>query len=107
MTETQDGGFRSFRAFYPFYLSQHENPICRALHVVGSLLVIALLAASLLTQRWELLLALPVAGYGFAWAGHVLFEKNRPATFKYPVYSLVGDFVMLRDVLLGRVSLRG
>lgn len=107
MTETQDGGFRSFKAFYPFYLSQHENPACRVLHVVGSLLVIALLATALLTRRWELLLVLPVAGYGFAWAGHVLFEKNRPATFKYPVYSLVGDFVMLRDVLLGRVSLRG
>jgi hypothetical protein len=99
----QTSGFTSFREFYPFYLSQHTHPACRRLHVTGSLLVIALFAAAVLTRRWCLLILLPVAGYCFAWAGHLFFEKNRPATFKNPFYSLAGDFVMLRDILLRRV----
>jgi len=100
--QIQTRKFKSFRAFYPFYLSQHTNRACRGLHVAGTFLVIALFIAALLTRRWSLLVLLPVAGYCFAWAGHFFFEKNRPATFKYPFYSLAGDFVMFRDVLLGR-----
>jgi hypothetical protein len=99
----QSSGFRSFREFYPFYLSQHVHPVCRRLHVVGTSLVIALFIAALLTRHWWLLLLLPVAGYVFAWVGHFFFEKNRPATFTNPVYSLAGDFVMWWDVVRGRV----
>nr|WP_314875962.1 DUF962 domain-containing protein [uncultured Pseudomonas sp.] len=97
--------FRSFAEFYPFYLSEHSNPTCRRLHFVGTSLVIALLAYTIASGKWLLLLLIPVVGYGFAWVGHFMFEKNRPATFDHPWYSLIGDFAMFRDVLLGKVSL--
>jgi hypothetical protein len=97
--------FHSFRAFYPFYLGEHSNRICRRLHVIGSLLVLAILATVLITRHWWGLWLLPLVGYGFAWVGHLFFEKNRPATFKHPVYSLMGDWVMFADVLRGRVRL--
>ncbi len=97
--------FRSFAEFYPYYLGEHSNPTCRRLHFVGTSLVIALLAYSIASANWLLLLAVPVAGYGFAWAGHFFYEKNRPATFTYPLYSLIGDFAMFRDILRGKISL--
>ncbi|WP_226661097.1 DUF962 domain-containing protein [Microbulbifer aggregans] len=96
--------FQSFAEFYPYYLHEHSNLTCRRLHFVGTSLVIALLITSLVSRNWELLWALPVAGYGFAWAGHFFFEHNRPATFKNPFYSLWGDFVMFKDMLLGNVA---
>jgi hypothetical protein len=95
--------FSSFADFYPYYLEEHSNPACRRLHYVGSLLVLAVLAYVLFTQSWLLLLALPVIGYGFAWIGHFVFEKNKPATFKHPLYSFMGDWVMLKDGLTGRI----
>jgi hypothetical protein len=95
--------YQSFREFYPFYLSEHANPTCRRLHFVGTTLVIAFLATAFLTRNaWWLLGAL-VAGYGFAWIGHFFFEHNRPATFTYPVYSFIGDWVMFKDVLTGKI----
>ncbi len=97
--------FRSFAEFYPYYLGEHANPTCRRLHFVGTSLVIALLAYAIGSGQWLLLLVMPVAGYGFAWAGHFFFEKNRPATFTYPLYSLIGDFAMFRDILRGKISL--
>ncbi|MBT9237342.1 DUF962 domain-containing protein [Pseudomonas inefficax] len=97
--------FRSFAEFYPYYLGEHSNPTCRRLHFVGTSLVIALLAYTIGSGKWLLLLALPVFGYGFAWVGHFFFEKNRPATFTHPLYSLIGDFAMFRDILLGKISL--
>ncbi|MBJ9978274.1 DUF962 domain-containing protein [Pseudomonas sp. S75] len=97
--------FRSFAEFYPYYLGEHANPTCRRLHFVGTSLVIALLAYAIGSGSGWLLLAVPVAGYGFAWAGHFFFEKNRPATFTYPWYSLIGDFAMFRDILRGKISL--
>ena len=97
--------FRSFAEFNPYYLGEHSNPTCRRLHFVGTSLVIALLAYTIGSGKWLLLLALPVFGYGFAWVGHFFFEKNRPATFTHPLYSLIGDFVMFRDILLGKISL--
>ena len=96
---------RSFAEFYPYYLGEHSNPTCRRLHFVGTSLVIALLAYTIGSGKWLLLLAVPVFGYGFAWVGHFFFEKNRPATFTYPLYSLAGDFVMFRDILLGKIRL--
>jgi hypothetical protein len=94
--------FNSFAEFYPYYLEEHSNPVCRRLHYVGSVLVLVLLAWVLVTRQWLLLLALPVVGYGFAWVGHFVFEKNRPATFKHPLYSFMGDWVMLKDALVRR-----
>jgi hypothetical protein len=95
--------FNSFAEFYPYYLQEHSNDTCRRLHYVGSLLVLSILAYALLTQQFVWLFALPFAGYGFAWVGHFVFEKNKPATFKYPLYSFMGDWVMLKDAFTGRI----
>ena len=95
--------FRSFAEFYPFYLSEHSNPVCRRLHFTGSLLVVFAVLYAIFTGRWLVLLAVPIIGYGFAWAGHAFFEHNRPATFKHPIYSFVGDWAMYRDMLIGRI----
>jgi hypothetical protein len=95
--------FSSFAQFYPYYLQEHSNDICRRLHYVGSLLVLSIFVYALSQQQWHLLWLMPLAGYGFAWVGHFVFEKNKPATFKYPFYSLLGDWVMLKDALTGRI----
>jgi hypothetical protein len=94
--------FASFREFYPFYLGQHTNTVSRRLHVCGTLLALALLVAALFSGRWLLLPLALVAGYGPAWVGHYLFERNKPATFGHPLYSLRGDFTVLGEVLTGR-----
>jgi hypothetical protein len=98
-----DERYRSFAEFYPFYLSEHRNRVCRLLHCVGSALVLAVVATAIAMCDPLCLLAAPVLGYGFAWVGHFAFEKNRPATFKYPLYSLVGDWAMFRDIITGRI----
>ncbi|MEQ9724971.1 Mpo1-like protein [Pseudomonas sp. WHRI 8822A] len=95
--------FNSFAEFYPYYLEEHRNPTCRRLHYAGSLLVLVVLGYVLLSGQWLWLLTLPVIGYGFAWVGHFAFERNRPATFQYPLYSLMGDWVMFKDMLTGRL----
>ena len=97
--------FGSFREFYPYYLGEHRNRLCRRLHFIGSWLVIALVVAAAWARQPLWLLLVPIAGYGFAWVGHYGFEKNRPATFRHPLYSLLGDWVMFIDVLRGRVSI--
>ncbi len=96
--------FSSFGEFYPFYLDEHSNRTCRRLHFVGTALVILTAVYAVVTQRWMALWFMPLFGYGFAWVGHFFFEKNRPATFTHPLYSLVGDFRMFGDILAGRVS---
>lgn len=96
--------FENFRQFYPYYLSEHVDIRCRRLHFIGSWLVLVTVALAIFVSPWWLLGA-PVAGYGFAWAGHFYFEKNRPATFTYPLWSLMGDWVMFRDILIGRVRI--
>jgi hypothetical protein len=100
-----DRKFSSFAEFYPFYLEEHSNRICRRLHFVGTWLVVLIVAAAIVTANpWWLLLT-PVVGYGFAWVGHFFFEHNRPATFKYPLYSLLGDWVMWKDIMAGKVKI--
>lgn len=101
-----DRRFDSFADFYPYYLSEHRHPTCRALHYLGSTGVLALIVWALLSQQWLWLLAVPVMGYGFAWVGHFFVEKNRPATFSYPLYSLAGDWVMYFEFLSGRLKAR-
>jgi hypothetical protein len=93
----------SFAEFYPHYLAEHQHPVCRRLHVVGTALVLVILVTAAVSGQWQLLWLLPLASYGLAWIGHYAFEKNRPATFDYPLWSLAGDFVMFRDVLAGKV----
>ena len=95
--------YASFAEFYPYYLSEHANRTCRRMHFVGTSLVIGCVSAAFATGNYGWLAAAPVAGYGFAWIGHLFFEHNRPATFSHPLYSLRGDFVMYRDILIGRI----
>mgnify|MGYP001553410701 CR=1 FL=1 len=97
-------GFTSFSEFYPFYLGEHSNRTCRRLHFIGSTLMIVVVLLALLSGQLRWLWLAPVSGYGFAWAGHCLFEKNRPATFRHPLYSLAGDWVMYGQMLRGKVS---
>lgn len=96
--------YQTFKEFYPFYLQEHANSTCRRLHFVGSSIVLLLVAVVMITGELKLLWLLPVVGYGFAWVGHFFFEHNRPATFKYPFFSLMGDWVMFRDMLTGRIA---
>jgi hypothetical protein len=96
--------YAHFRDFYPFYLGEHRNRICRRLHFTGSSLVLATFCWVLITGRWSGLILLPLFGYGFAWVGHFFFERNRPATFTHPLYSFMGDWVMFRDILVGRIA---
>jgi len=95
----------SFKEFYPFYLRQHQNKTCRLLHVIGTTIVLALTITAIYHLNFSLFLYVPLAGYGFAWVGHFFFEKNKPATFKYPVWSLKADFKMYFDILSGKLSL--
>ena len=94
--------FQSFAAFYPHYIHEHSNRTCRRIHVVGSALVLVVLAVAVVTLNPWWLLAMPLVGYGFAWVGHFFFEKNRPATFKYPLWSLMGDWRMFWETVTGR-----
>jgi hypothetical protein len=95
--------FASFDDFYPYYLREHSSRASRRLHVVGTSLAVAFAVAAVVTRQWTLLWGVPLAGYAFAWTGHFFFEKNSPATFRHPLYSLRGDFKMLREVLTGRL----
>lgn len=98
----KDKNFKSLKEFYPFYLSEHQNPTCRLLHFIGTGLVFVSFFLFLYTFNWIYLAIIPVLGYGFAWVGHFFFEKNKPATFKYPGYSLASDFIMFFDILTGK-----
>lgn len=97
--------YETFKEFYPFYLSEHSNKVCRLMHFIGTTLVLALLVYGLATEQYKLLWFLPVAGYGFAWIGHFVFEKNRPASFKQPFFSFIGDWLMYAQIWLGKVKI--
>lgn len=96
-------GFDKFADFYPFYLEEHSNRTCRRLHFVGTSLALCLIITSVVLANGWLLLAALLVGYAFAWVGHFFFEKNRPATFQHPIYSFVGDWVMWKDMLTGKI----
>ena len=93
-----------FSAFWPEYLRAHLDPRTRALHYVGTSLSIVLLLAFLVTKDWRWLIGAPIAGYAFAWLAHLIFEKNRPATFDHPILSFMGDFYMLYLWLTNRLA---
>ena len=102
----KDSGFRSFGEFYAFYLTEHRHPVSRLLHYIGTwgaiLCVTALIIAG---EPWFLLGAL-ICGYSFAWFGHFRFERNRPATFRHPLYSFASDFRMWWELNLGKLKFR-
>ena len=96
--------FKDFKSFYPFYLTEHSNYMNRLLHFIGTLILLLCLVIGIITGIWWLFAVIPFVGYGFAWTGHFFIEKNRPATFTYPLYSLASDFVMFWHILTGRIN---
>jgi hypothetical protein len=101
---TSESRFTSFAEFWPFYVEEHSRPATRWVHFVGSTLAIALLVVALVWQQWWWLLAVPVLGYGFAWLSHFGIEHNRPATFKYPLWSLAADWKMWWLMMTGQMG---
>lgn len=94
--------FTSLKEFYPYYLTEHRLRSTRILHFVGTGLIGVWLLLALLTGSAWWLLCIPLGGYGFAWVGHFFFERNRPATFQYPGYSLASDFLLFWHLLTGK-----
>ncbi|MEM8988737.1 MAG: DUF962 domain-containing protein [Pseudomonadota bacterium] len=96
--------YQTYQDFWPYYLQEHAKPDTRRLHYVGTALVIALLVFAIATQNWLLLIGMPVAGYFFAWTSHAFVERNKPATFTYPLWSLISDFRMFFLWTTGRLA---
>lgn len=96
--------YTSFDEFWPFYLQEHSKPSTRGLHYIGTSLVVLLIFAAIAMADWRLAIAVPFAGYFFAWLAHFTLEKNRPATFTYPLWSLFADFKMWWLWLTGRLK---
>ncbi|MEO6730145.1 MAG: DUF962 domain-containing protein [Ferruginibacter sp.] len=96
--------YKSFWSFYPYYLTEHSDASNRLLHFVGTGLIIAFLITGILLKNWWFIAAIPFCGYSFAWMGHFFIEKNQPATFTYPLYSLGSDFVMFWHILTGQIN---
>ena len=94
----------SFSEFYPFYLSEHSNRTCRRLHFVGSSLALICLVTAVFSGRPIYFAIAALCGYGFAWLGHFVFEKNKPASFKRPLFSFMGDWVMYKELWTGKIK---
>lgn len=100
----KDKRIESFREFYLYYLTEHYHPVSRALHFIGTAGVIVMFVLAPMLQKWYFYALIPVVGYGFAWFGHAFFERNKPATFQYPLWSLGSDFVMFWHILTGSLT---
>ena len=100
---SDDNTFHTFDDFYRFYLSEHSNRTSRRLHFVGTSISTALLFATLATQWWWWVVVALIQGYAFAWVGHFFFEHNKPATFKYPLRSFMGDWRLWWEILTCKV----
>ena len=98
--------YQSFDEFYPFYLSEHSHPLNRFLHFMGTSLSLGILISAFLTATYWLIGVALIQGYAWAWIGHFLIEKNRPATFTYPLYSFLGDWKMWFEILVMRRGLK-
>jgi len=96
--------FNSFKEFYPYYLSEHSKAGTKLLHFVGTLCVIIFMILYFIYKDYIYLLFMPIFGYGFAWISHFFIERNKPATFKYPLYSLQGDFLMFWHILIRKIK---
>lgn len=96
--------YQTLAEFYPFYLTEHRNATSRRLHFIGTALLLCVSFYAIFTAQWLFLIAVPLVGYGFAWTGHFFFEHNKPATFKYPLFSLMSDFIMFWHILTGQIN---
>jgi hypothetical protein len=96
--------YETFEAFWPFYLREHARPATRNWHYVGSTLAVFVLIAALVTQTWWAIALVPVSGYFFAWLSHAFVERNKPATFTYPLWSLIADYRMYAFFLMGKLD---
>jgi hypothetical protein len=96
--------YKTLKEFWPFYLAEHKSPLNRTLHFIGSTGVLILLGLAIYFGDWRYLVAMPFCGYGFAWVGHFFVEKNRPATFTYPVKSFVSDWIMYFYIWTGQIG---
>ena len=94
----------TYRKFWRVYLAAHTDPRTRGLHYLGTIFGLAALVVAGLERDWRWLLVAPICAYAFAWAGHFVFEHNRPATFGHPVWSLISDFRMLGLFVTGRLG---
>lgn len=101
----EENKITSLKEFYPFYLTEHKNTTSRILHFIGTTLVFVALISGCIFN-WRFFIAIPFLGYGFAWVGHFFFEKNKPATFQYPFYSLASDFILFYELLTGKQSFK-
>ncbi len=99
-----DTKYSSLKDFYSYYLKEHSNPTCRMFHYIGTTLILAIIVWMIADFAWWKLFCIPLVGYGFAWVGHFIFEKNKPATFKHPFYSLASDFIMYYHFLTGQID---
>jgi len=93
---------KKYNEFYAFYLTEHSNKTSRILHFTGTFLFFLFLIYIIYDNQWSFWWILPLIGYGFAWVGHFFFEKNKPATFKYPFWSLISDFKLFFELLFGK-----
>jgi len=94
----------TYSEFWDFYLREHSQPMTWGLHFAGTLIGIAVLVWLIVSGRWYWFPVCLVIGYAFAWFAHFVIEKNRPATFKYPLWSFISDYKMLFLMLTGRLG---
>jgi len=96
--------FQSFEEFWPYYVAEHSQPATRTLHAIGTTAAVACLAACIARRKWSLTPLAFIPGYGAAWIAHVFIEKNKPATFKYPLWSFIADYKMVGMMLAGTMD---
>ena len=101
MTERE---YKSFTDFWPYYVNEHSKPATRVLHAIGSSVALLLMGLVIVVGKWWLFPLGFAVGYGFAWIGHFFVEKNKPATFKYPLWSFMGDWKMLAFMIAGKME---
>lgn len=96
---------QDYHTFYRFYLTEHRNIMSRRLHVTGSSIGLYFFAKAIVKSKPRYFAYGLISGYACAWVGHFIFEKNKPASFKQPLYSFISDWRMFADVLKGNLSL--
>ncbi|WP_420431710.1 Mpo1-like protein [Hyphobacterium sp.] len=96
--------YTTYGEFFPYYLQEHARPATRYFHYAGSILAIIVLTYAIASGNLWLLLLVPVSGYFFAWISHAFVERNKPATFTYPLWSLRGDYHMLVLAISGKLN---